>query len=284
MEGRAGQGSLCALVDAFRASSYWRALSPATRKQRELILAPILCEAGRERAADIAKADIVAGRERRAHTPFLANNYLKTLRRLFGWAVEHGHLGVDPTIGVKDVPKPDNGGFRPWSEGDVEVYRRRWPLGCRQRVALDVLLFTGLRRGDATRVGQGDVENSLLRLSAEKTGTELFIPIHPDLRRALDAAPKGKTTWIAREDGEPYTKEGFGNEFGEWCREAGIRGRSAHGLRKLCAVRLLDAGVSEGELDAFMGWKHGSGTSRAYVKTRNIRQLSQRAFDKVWKE
>ena len=76
------------------------------------------------------------------------------------------------------------------------------------------------------------------------------------------------------------TKESFGNWFGKACRTAGVN-KSAHGLRKLAATRLANAGVSEAELDAIMGWTPGSGMSRVYTRNRDTERLARQAAKKL---
>ena len=44
-------------------------------------------------------------------------------------------------------------GFVPWTEADMTAYEARWLIGTRQRVWLDLLAYTGLRRGDVVRLG-----------------------------------------------------------------------------------------------------------------------------------
>jgi hypothetical protein len=46
--------------------------------------------------------------------------------------------------------------FVTWSDADVRHYYNRWPLGTRERIVIDVYLFTGLR-GDAASFGPADV-------------------------------------------------------------------------------------------------------------------------------
>ena len=79
------------------------------------------------------------------------------MRGLFRWAVEAGLVRVDPTAGVKDPTRPKSDGFPPWSEEDVAAYEAHWLIGTRERVWLDVILYTGLRRGDAVRFGRQHV-------------------------------------------------------------------------------------------------------------------------------
>jgi site-specific recombinase XerD len=76
------------------------------------------------------------------------------MRGLFGWAVKAHLIKTDPTVGVDNPPRPQSDGFAPWSEDDIATYESLWPIGTRQRVWLDVLIYTGLRRGDAVRFGR----------------------------------------------------------------------------------------------------------------------------------
>ena len=50
------------------------------------------------------------------------------------------------------------------------AYERRWPIGARQRVWLDVLLYSGLRRGDAVRYGRQHVHNNVGTIKVQKSG------------------------------------------------------------------------------------------------------------------
>ena len=56
---------------------------------------------------------------------------------------------------------------------------------------------------------------------------------------------------------------------------------NAHGLRKACATRLTDAGATEAELDAALGWTPGSGMSRIYTRGRDNERLADRAFSRT---
>ena len=139
------------------------------------------------RYALITRADIERGRERRAATPHQARHFLDAMRALFRWAHKVRHIKHDPTAGVENPARPKNEGFKPWNEEDVCSYEQRWPLGTRQRVWLDVLLYTGLRRGDSTRLGRQHVRHGTATLTTEKTGTVVSLPILPVLQRTLDA-------------------------------------------------------------------------------------------------
>ena len=178
----------------------------------------------------------------------------------FGGRRRRKHVRVDPTAGVADPPRVKSGGFRPWTEDDVAAYERRWPIGTRQRVWLDVLLYTGLRRGDAVQFGRQHVRDGIGTMQTEKSGYSVTVtlPILPVLAATLAAGPCGDLAYIAGASGHPFTKESFGNEFREACRAAGVRG-SAHGVRKIAATRAANAGATVAQLEqSWMVWRtHG---------------------------
>ncbi len=140
------------------ASAQWRELSAATRSQRAGLLKETKKLSGDAPADTINKLSVQKGMDQRAHQPHGANNWLKTMRGLFGWGVALDIVPADPTRSVKLLKGAnDRNGFHEWSEDEVARYEARWPVGTRERLALDILLYTGLRRGDAARLGRPHV-------------------------------------------------------------------------------------------------------------------------------
>ena len=196
-----------------------------------------------------------AARDRR--TPIQAKHFMSAMRGLLRWAFRAKLIKSDPTAGVTDLPLPRNDGHLPWSDDDVIAYEAHWPMGTRQRVWFDVLAYTGLRRGDAVRLGRQHVRNGVATIKTEKTGAVVTLPILATLARTLTAGPCGDLTFIAGKNGRPLTKESFGNPFRQACRDAGLMNRSAHGLRKAAATRAAEHGATEAELAAIFGWSGG---------------------------
>jgi integrase len=273
------QGTLAWLLERYRETTAWTNLSLATRRQRENIFVHVLETAGKEPFSKITTA-IMAGRDRRANTPAQAHNFLDAMRGLFRWAVKAKLVKSDPTLGVDNPPRPKTGGFEVWSEEDIAAYEKRWPIGTRQRVWLDVLVYTGLRRGDAVRFGRQHIRSGVGTIKTEKTDTEVTLPILPVLAETLAAGPCGDLTFIAGENGHPLTKESFGNLFRSACRAAGLQRRSAHGLRKAAATRAANAGATVAELEAIFGWSGGTMAS-LYTRAADRRRLAQGAMHKL---
>jgi len=274
------EGTLAWLIERYRETTAWTYLSAATRRQRENIFAHVLETAGAQPFVKITTAVIMAGRDRRANTPFQARHFLDAMRGLFRWALKARLVKIDPTAGVDDPPRPQSDGFAPWSEDDIAAYESRWPVGTRQRVWLDVVIYTGLRRGDAVRFGRQHVRNGVGTIKTEKTGTEVTLPILPVLDATLKAGPCGDLTFIAGENGRPLTKESFSNLFRKACREAGLHDRSAHGLRKAAATRAANAGATVAELEAIFGWQGGT-MAALYTRAADRRRLAQGAMHKL---
>lgn len=270
--------TLAWLFDQWRQSSDWGSKAHATRRQRENVLSRIIAENPRARFSAITPAHIAAGRERRQATPAAANNFIKTMRALFGWAQSAGHVAANPAAGVAFIPSKTTG-FRAWEMADLERFRARWPLGTRQRLALEIIANTGLRRGDVVRLGRQHVRGGVATIRAEKTGVELFLPILPALAEAIDACPSGDLTFFVGAGGRPMTKEAFGNFFRAACKAARVDG-AAHGVRKLAATIAADNGASEHELQALFGWQTND-QSAVYTRTANRRRLATQAAAKM---
>lgn len=276
--GKAAAGSLRWLVKRYMESSDWARLASATRKQRGCIFLGVLKTVADAPYADITRRHIIAGRERRRATPYQARHFVDTMRGLFRWAVEAEHLTDDPTLGVKS-PSPKTEGHHTWTPEECAAFEEKHAVGTRERLAYDVLLYTGLRRGDAARLGRQHVRNGVITIKTEKTGEVVVIPILPPLAASLEATKSEAATFITGGSGKPFSKEGFGNWFGGVCDDAGVPG-TAHGLRKAGATRAAENGATESELEAIFGWRGGRMASK-YTRQANRMKLAKQAAMKL---
>jgi integrase len=169
-----------------------------------------------------------------------------------------------------------------WTEEDAAAYEQRWPIGTKERVWRDVLFYTGLRRGDAVRLGRQHIRDGVAALRTEKSqgGIIVTIPILPILQRTLDAGPTGELAFICGSSGKPLTKESFGNAFKNACKAAGLHDRSAHGCRKIAATRAAEAGATVAQLNAIFGWK-GTAMASLYTEAADRKRLALEAMPKV---
>jgi integrase len=185
---------------------------------------------------------------------------------------------------VRDLKRPNAArGFPVWTDDEIKRFRDRWPLGTRERLAFEIMATTGLRRGDAARLGRQHMSEvdgvTVLRLRTEKGDRQVVREVMPELKAAIDAYPLSGLAFVARGDGAALSKRGFGDWFRDACRAAGVK-KSPHGLRKHDATALAHSGASEAELEGAMGWAPGSGMARIYTHERDDELLAARAVSK----
>ncbi|MET3559886.1 integrase [Bartonella japonica] len=277
------EGSFAWLLKQYFNSIDWFSLAKTTQRQKELILMKICDSVGNIPYQAIEKKHIIAGVERRKETPASARNFLKALNSLFKWAIEQGLLEDNPALGIKRPPLKNKEGFPAWTEEDIEKYYKQWTHGTHERVWIDVLLYTGLRRGDAIRIGWKDIKDDIIHLKTEKSKfqTDVFLPILPELAKTLKIGPIGDETFICGKGGKKLTKESFGNLFRKACNEANIK-KSAHGLRKLAATRAANSGATLSQMKALFGWTEDKMAS-LYTQSADRKKLAIEAIKKLQK-
>ena len=188
------------------------------------------------------------------------------------WITENPVEKVDPVI-----HKPR--GFYPWTEEDIAQFRAFWGLGSKPRLALELVLWTGARRGDAHKAAPP--KNGRISFTAGKTAKEQDLPVAPALQRAIDAMDRvGTDTLLITEYGKPFSTAGFGNWFKDKCRDAGLPKCSLHGLRKALARRAADRNVSQQGLKALGQWSNDR-EAALYVETANRRKAAEDAIEAV---
>ncbi len=172
---------------------------------------------------------------------------MKTVSGLFSWAIKNDLATVNPAEKLEKLGGRTEG-FYTWTEEDVEAFENHWPVGTRQRLAMAIMLYLGVRRSDAVVIGRkhesqdGQMVTFQMFKGRKKGVRVLSLPILPPLRAILDASELGHEAWLESNLGKPYGNAGFGNVFKDWCKEAGLPQCHCHGLRKIGAVRAAEAG------------------------------------------
>lgn len=268
-------GSLKWLVSEYMHSPAWASTAGETRKQFGYQFSRMVENSPDAILEYITRKHVVEGRDTRSAKPSDANKFVKASRKLFAWAVERELMAANPAADVALLRLPNvEDGFHTWTEDECTTFEARWPLGTRERLAFDILLYTGLRRSDAVRVGRQHVKNGVATLKTEKTGESVYIPILAPLLRSISATKTGDLTYLVTQKGTPFVKESFGTWFKMACRAAGVPG-TAHGLRKAGAVRAAENGATESQLNAIFGWRDGSRESATYVRKASRARMAQ---------
>jgi integrase len=263
-------GSVNAMVVGYFGSAAFHNLAPASQQQYRRILEGLRREHGNRSIATLERRHIVMMLDAKGKTPAAARDFLRCLRLLVHYAIGIGVRQDDPTAGVR-VKMPSSEGFRTWTEDDIVAFGAAYPLGSKPRLALALLIDTALRCADVVRVGRGNIRNGALHLTQQKTKTALAIPITAALAEAINAAaPSDHVVFLMNERGKAFSAKGFGKWFTQQCQRIGLKGLSAHGLRKAACRRLAEAGCSANEIAAISG--HASLNRSPAIPAPSIRR------------
>ena len=251
-------GSLRATCIAYFASAEFKRMAPRSQHVRRLILDHLFDEHGDKPVARMEARHVRRLRDERAEKPEAANSVVKALRAVFRHAVAMDRMESNPAEAVPYISSGSEG-FHTWTIEEVRQFEARWPVGTKPRLALALMLYTGVRRSDAVQLGRQHVRDGHLHFLVAKNRTRkpvrLVLPIVPELRRILDTTPTepGSLAFLTSSHGTPYLPDSFGNRFRAWAKAAGLPHCTPHGLRKAAAVRLAEEGCSAHEIMAVLG-------------------------------
>jgi integrase len=227
----------------------------------------------------LSSAHVKMFRDRKASLPGAANNRRKYLSALFGWAVEEDLLRSNPAREIRRIGYATDG-FHTWTPEEVRQFEAKHPVGSKARLALALLLYLGVRRGDVVTLGRQHVKNGWLRLVPSKTRYRRKAvsekPVLPVLADIIARSSTGDLTFLVTNFGKPFTAAGFGNWFRDRCNEAGLQQCSAHGLRKAGATIAAERGATTHQLMAIFDWTTPS-QAEVYTRAADRRRLAQSA-------
>lgn len=210
-------------------------------------------------------------RDKYASQPGTANAILKSLGALFAWAKKPGRGFMKDQLAA-EIDLFEMGEHEPWPEDLIEAALNDPAI----RLPVALLYFTGQRIGDVVKMGRGKLAGGALRLTQQKTGTALVIPLHARLAAILEAdAPKDAMLFLVNEHGKPMTESGVRQRIQKWARGLGFE-IVPHGLRKNAVNALLKAGCSTAEVTAITG--QTLDTIEHYGKRRDREEMGRSAI------
>src|SRR5262249_8965815 len=140
------------------------------------------------------------------------------------------------------------------------------------------------RRGDVIRMGRQHIRDGVLTITQQKTGVPVVVPVHPELRAAIDASAGTNLTFLVTERGRPFPGHSFTAWFRKHCDDAGLPKRCVvHGLRKAAARRLAEAGCTVHEIAAITGHTTLKEVER-YTKAFDRERLARAAMGRLGNE
>jgi integrase len=276
---RTRSGTLNELIVSLLTSAYWRdGYKGSTRDGHRYRLDQLREKHGDKPATDLDAKHLHAMLAKL--TPVNQKNWIKTFRVLYRHAIAVGLAERDPSAGYK-LPKIVTVPHKRWQDEDIEQFRICHPIGTKARLALELLIHTGLRKSDIVRLGPQHVRKGKIRIATEKTGAYLELPFPPELASIIaETKVVGTITYLVTKHGEPHTVKGFGNYMRDWCNEAGLPDLSAHGIRHAIGAQMSEEGATEREIMAVLGHSDPR-MAMHYTKQANQARLAASAFAKL---
>jgi integrase len=246
--------------------------------------------------------------------PSSTNEGIRTLKLVFDHAIARGEgqhrIQFNPVI-IKELKRRPvhPGGWHRWSDAELAAYETRWPIGTRQRLPFDLMLYLGVRIGDLMRLSPKNViqdpetgtwcmEWIQQKKANSRDGEPEVFPIHAALLESLDATippahwDQPDLPFILNiKKNQPYrSPHGFAKTFGFWIRAAGLPtdaeafkaglSCSAHGLRKSFATMLARHKATQPELKAAL--THASDdAARYYIDLAKRREFAANAIERL---
>jgi integrase len=276
------EGSFGWLCDQYMDSPEFKSKATATRNARRRIILAMMNERldpkfpetfGMERLSTISRRHIEILRDRKARNPNAGNERLKVLSQIFKLAVARNWREDNP---VKDAARLSipRGGHRTATDVDIEAYESFHRDGMAHRCMVLLKAF-GVRVSDLRIIGPQHVRNGLLVFETVKTGVLCNLTIGEDARREMEACRS--LVFLTNEHGAAFASDkALSQRVAKWFRQAGVKGVTAHGVRKWLATKMAENGASEYELMAWFGWRDPK-EARPYVEAANRLRLAAAA-------
>lgn len=243
--------SVAVLIQHYQSSPAWNALADSTKDRYVRYLKP-LTKVGHYKIDALNRRELITMRDAFAiDRPAAANAFIRGVSALYGWGIENGWAAVNPAMRIKPLP---GGHFPAWTQDVASRALDKMPEHLRRLVLL--ALYTGQRRGDLCRLAWSNYDGTKLKVTQEKTGVALVIPVHPVLKAAMDGWERRAVTILVNARGWPWKSESASKGMKEAVDRLGFPPTwNIHGLRKLAAANLAEAGCSAHEIMAITGHK-----------------------------
>jgi integrase len=270
--------SVAALIQSYRLSPEWGALSPKTQANKGYYLRH-LERLGDKRLAELSRGDVLELRDAVAHARGhgAANLFLAVTSALLGWALERGRIPFNP---VAKARRLEGGHLPAWTSAQADYALTRLPEHLRRVVIMG--RYTGQRRGDLCAMMWSAYDGNSLKVTQQKTGVSLVIPVLPALRAALDAWKREAVSLfiLNNEHGKPWQPDHLTHAVEDAMRGLGLAGLNVHGLRKLCAAELSNAGCSVHEIASITGHR-SLAMVQLYTQSADQQRLATSAMAKL---
>ena len=193
--------SLYSLIDDFlQSDEFNQDIGARTKEGYEKGLADIKATWPDYRVKTIERHYILGYQDTQAKewVPSRVNRAISTLRRLLNFSIDRGYgLDHNPALNIKKKKQGNGDGFAPWLPDNIDLAMGN--LTGIARTAFCIAYFTGQRSADIRKMKWTDIAGDGVHVVQEKTGAEIWVPLHPDLQAELAVTERRGETIIAAE-------------------------------------------------------------------------------------
>ncbi|MCY3670688.1 MAG: tyrosine-type recombinase/integrase [Alphaproteobacteria bacterium] len=263
---------------------------PSTRRNFDSILKrQLLPVFGARRIDRIGRRSVIRWFEARSRTaPGAANAALDLLGHILNHARALGHIGTNPTKGIRRNPGRKMTRFLSREEiARLHLVLDRHAAGsvseAQQADTIRLLLLTGCRKGEIMRLRRDEVRDDRLELADSKTGPRIVLLNGPAREIVTRRMALGTGPWLFPSVRDPSRPQCRGLPL--WFRarrEAGIEDVRLHDLRHTVASQAAMNGVPLPVVARLLGHSNVNMTMRyAHVGDREIEAAAERVGQAV---
>jgi integrase/recombinase XerD len=214
---------------------------------------------------------------------------LETLRSFFTWCQARGLITSNPAKALR-MPKPDSMVTMPYTSVEILAllaacdFQHTSDRGNTQsnrralRSLILVLRYTGLRIGDAMRLGEQHIQEGKIVLRTQKTGQPIMVPVSASIIAELRATPKRGAGWFWDGDADlESTIEDWRRRLKAAAQRARVPRPSFHRFRDTFATELLASGAAIEHVAELLGHSSVKVTHRHYSPWVAARQAALEA-------
>jgi integrase len=273
-------------VQYLQSEAYLRKCKPSTQTKYVRVIDEIRRDHGHRMVAELTRQTVFALHQRFISRPSVGNLWLKVMSNMLKHAVKLGWREDNPCRGVEKLTERGNE-TQPWSIDQLQQYRDRWPVCTMQRLAFELLLWTGRRLSDVRLIGPQHIEEReddlyiVFRQVKAKSDEKLYSFVPAELKEIMDGTPQRGLVFVTTEAGSRFASDkSFGNYLSKAIKAAGIESVTAHGLRATMATAVADSLGTVHQIKAVTGHLSDN-MAKKYTGRADRRRLARTAIKQV---
>lgn len=251
------------LIQSYQKSDRWNNLSDRTKRDYEKVLAFWREKTGDKDVRCFERRHIIAAMEANKDAVRFANYLMQVARILFEHSIDIGLRTDNPAKGIRSIkmPKTKKLDREPWPAEKIAAFRASYDYDTRERLLFELCLGTGQRIGDVLEMEWRDIEGDAIRLTQNKTGKGLLVPLISELRKAL-AAHRAINAGLSRQSmylltnlhrTGPWSYRGASQAIRNAREAVGALKWDIHSLRHSAATELFEVGCDVPMISAVTG-------------------------------